>query len=251
MSVIGVAAGKGAPGVTTTVLALASAWAPDRALTVIDLDLGGGDIGGWLDLPATPNLSTLAADARRSLEPEDLRAAALPLPGRGTVGVLPGARSPEEAAVALELLDRARFGDVLQRASAVEDGMDVLIDLGRVDDPSSVSSVLASLDLLLLVLRPTWPQVHHVGTRLPGLRSRAPVGLVLIGEAPYGAGEVAGALGAEVTGVLADDGAAAGTFDGSVRRVRGLERSRLWRTAAVLADRLRAVQPAQGSTVPC
>jgi MinD-like ATPase involved in chromosome partitioning or flagellar assembly len=235
VSVVGVAAAKGSPGVTTTVLALASAWPASRRLTMIDLDLAGGDVAGWLELPEVPNVSTLAADCRHGIDAETLLANVRPLPGRGAVQVLAGARTPDEGAVAAELLCRAGFEELVTVLSV--DG-DVLIDLGRLDPNTTLSPVLAVLDELLVVLRPTWSQVHHVGARLGAWSASARVGVVLVGDRPYGAGEVGEALGVPVAGVLADDAAAAGALSGARVRARGLERTRLWRSAAALSDHL-------------
>jgi Mrp family chromosome partitioning ATPase len=235
VSVFGVASAKGSPGVTTTVLALASAWPSSRKVTVIDLDLAGGDVAGWLELPDVPNVSTLAADCRHGIEAESLLANARPLAGGGAVQVVAGARTPDEAAVAADLLSRAGFEELL--SVLAEDG-DVLIDLGRLDPNTTLSPLLAALDELLVVLRPTWLQVHHVGARLSAWSEIARVGVVLVGDRPYGAVEVGDALGVPVVGVLADDAAGAGAFSGARVRARGLERTRLWRSAAALNDRL-------------
>jgi hypothetical protein len=235
VSVFGFAAAKGAPGVTTTVLALASAWPSSRRLTVIDLDLAGGDVAGWLELPDTPNVSTIAADCRHGIESETLLANLRPLRGGGAVQVLAGARTPDEAAVAADLLCRAGFEQLLSVLSA--DG-DVLIDLGRLEPDTTLLPLLAVLDELMVVLRPTWSQVHHVGARLNSWSATARVGLALIGDRPYSADDVGEALGVPVAGVLADDAAGAGVFSGTRVRARGLERTRLWRSAAALSDRL-------------
>lgn len=236
MTVLGVAAAKGSPGVTTAVLALASSWPAGRRVTVIDLDLAGGDVAGWLELPAAPNVSTLAADCRHGFDAATLEANLQTLPG-GAAHVVAGARTPEEAAVAVELLRRAGVEQLLEVASS---SGDVVIDLGRLDPDGALAPVLGCLDELLVVLRPTWTQVHHVAARLGAWQAMTHVGIVLIGDRPYGPVEVADALGVEVVGVLADDASSAGAFNGTRARARGLERSRLWRSAAALSDRLTA-----------
>lgn len=236
MTVVGVAAAKGSPGVTTAVLALASAWPRGRGVTVVDLDVAGGDVAGWLDLPAAPNVSTLAADCRHGLDTATLEANVQSVPG-GAVQVLAGARTPEEAAVAVELLRRAGAEALL---GVMAQSGDVLIDLGRLGTAGLLAPVLGCLDELVVVLRPTWSQVHHVAARLAAWKAMTPVRILLIGERPYGAAEVADALGVEVVGVLADDATSAGAFNGTRARARGLERSRLWRSAAALSDRLTA-----------
>jgi hypothetical protein len=235
VTVLGVATAKGSPGATTTVLALASAWPQGRPVTVIDLDLAGGDVAGWLELPGTPNVSTLAADCRHGIDPDGLAANARRLPGQGEVQVVAGARSPEEAAAAVELLHRAGF-DALLEGLALRG--DVLVDFGRLDALDPRAPMLPHLDALLVVARPTWSQVHHIGTRLAAWRAHANVRMVLVGDRPYGPADVAEALGVDVVGVLADDPSGAGVFSGSHVRTRGLGRTRLWRSAAALSDRL-------------
>jgi hypothetical protein len=206
-----------------------------RALTVVDLDLAGGDIAGWLELPGTPNVSTLAADCRHGIDADGLAENVRPLPGRGAVQVVAGARSPEEAGAAVELLQRAGLRELV---GLMASHGDVLIDLGRLDSTDALAPMLGHLDELLVVVRPTWSHVHHVAARLSVWKASARVRLVLVGDRPYGPADVVDALGVEVAGVLADDAAGAGVFNGARARVRGIERTRLWRSAAALTDGL-------------
>jgi hypothetical protein len=233
MSVIGMASAKGSPGVSTAALALMAAWPADASLLVCDLDPAGGDLATWLELDATPNLSTLAAESRHLLDTDGLLAHAHQV-SEG-VRLVAGAQTPEEATVALELLARAGLGRTF-RALGVEHH--VLLDLGRLEGRSPANGLLSQLDELLVVLRPTWSQVRHVANRLGSWSSETPVNLLLVGDGPYRSGEVSDALGRPVVGVLAEDSTAAGALSGSRVLTRSFERSRLWRSARVLAETL-------------
>ena len=66
---VAVASVKGAPGVTTTALALAAAWpaAVDGGVrpVVVEADAAGGDVAARLGLPHAPGLLDVAVAARR------------------------------------------------------------------------------------------------------------------------------------------------------------------------------------------
>ena len=68
------------------------------------------------------------------------------------------------------------------------------------------------------------------------------VGLLLVGDKPYGAGEVSATLGVPVAGVVAWDPQAAAVLTGTYGAVRDLRRSPLVRSVGALAERL-AVPP--------
>lgn len=56
---------KGAPGVTTSALALAGTWPTDRPPLVLEVDPSGGDLTAGFALASEPGLVSLAATARR------------------------------------------------------------------------------------------------------------------------------------------------------------------------------------------
>ena len=62
MSMVALASAKGAPGVTTTAVALGAVW-PRRVL-VAECDPAGGDLAARFRLPPEPNLVALGMAAR-------------------------------------------------------------------------------------------------------------------------------------------------------------------------------------------
>src|SRR5690606_40344837 len=61
MTLVALTSVKGAPGVTTTVLAMAAVCPPSRRLVVVEADPEGGVLAARLGLRAEPGLVTLAA----------------------------------------------------------------------------------------------------------------------------------------------------------------------------------------------
>jgi MinD-like ATPase involved in chromosome partitioning or flagellar assembly len=234
---IAFASAKGSPGVTTAVAALAASWPSDRGLLVAELDPAGGDLAVRYDLPAEPGLVTLAAAARRDLDPETLFAHTQALPGvvgaaHATRRILPAPVAVDQATASLAAL-RGRLSGVLASA-----GIDVLVDCGRLDLGSPVQRVATEADLLVVVARPVVAEVHHLATRLDGLEPRG-LSLLLIGDRPYSVEEVAQAVGASPLGTLPDDARAAAALTvGDPHAVRVVRRSGLLRGARAIAERL-------------
>lgn len=241
MSVFAFGSVKASPGVTTALLALAAAWPPDRRVVVAELDPDGGDVAAWYDLPAQPGLLSYAAAGRRDLRPDTILAHTQPLPDLGGVQVLAGPASPEQVEAALATLLGAGLGERLHGVTET----DVLVDCGRLRPGSPVTGLLASAAATVLVARSTLAEVAHLRPRAAALRTRRPV-LLLIGDRPYTADEVAAALDVPVLGVLAHDPRGAGTLAGHRDGARGLARSKLARSAVPVAQRLVQVDVAHG-----
>lgn len=233
MSVFAFASTKAAPGVTTAVLALAAAWPTDCRVVVVELDLDGGDVAAWHDLPAQPGLLSYAAAGRRDLRPDALLAHTQSLPGLGGVEVVAGPASPEQVEAALATLLTAGLGERLGGLAEV----DVLVDCGRLRPISALTALLASAAATVLVARPTLAEVAHLRPRVAALRNTQPT-VLLVGDRPYAAEEVAAVLDAPVLGVLAHDPRGAGMLAGHHEGGRGLVRSKLVRSAVPVAQRL-------------
>lgn len=224
MSLVAVGSAKGSPGATTLVAALASRWPGPRQVLVAELDPAGGDLGIRLGLPAGRGLVTLAAEGRRRVTPELVWDHAFPFPGSDVAHVLPGPASADQATAAL-----AAVGPTLAGALADLDGTDVLADCGRLDPGSPAMAVAQRADLVVMVARPSVAEIRHLSARVAALRLGVPVGLVLVGDRPYGVSEVATAVGIDALGAVAHDERGAELVG---RGAHG--RSRLARTSALL-----------------
>ena len=233
MNVVFASAKDGAA--TTSMLAVAATWPALRTVVCVELDPAGGDVAIRFGQPAEPGLVSLAAAARRGASACSLleHAAALP----GGLRVVVGPPSSDQATAALRAMGD-RLADVMQRQPDV----DVLIDVGRLAASSPHDAVLGGAAVTLVVARPTAEEVAHVRARLEGWPSTAgPVGVVLVGDTPYGAQEVSEFLGVEVLGVLAHDPVGAAALAGRPVSPRALALSALMRSAATLAERLAAM----------
>lgn len=243
MALIVLVSAGGAPGVTTAAVALTLSWPGPALLAETDLD-GGSVLAGFFagQHPYDRGVLNLAMqlDELAGASPEQVQAAVrgqtLALDERGRRPVLPGPRDVFQA----EALTPA----VWQRLAGVLAGLpgDVLADAGRVR--RGLYPLLAAAGLVVLVLRPTMRQAAAAWPRVQWLRGqfgeRAPVGLCLIGDGPYPAGEIRNALGdfAVVVRLAADGKAAARLSDGAA--YRNVERSALLSAARPAARALYA-----------
>jgi hypothetical protein len=183
MPLVAIAADKGAPGVTTLAVALGAVW-PRRAL-VAECDPAGGDIAlrlrGPNRQPLRPDvgLLSLAASARRGLEPEQVWEHAQVLDGG--LDVLVGLAVAEQAQGMGGFLQK--LGETFERLPEA----DVIADCGRVAGESAALPILASAQLAVFLVRPTVDAVAHLRDRLevlePRLRSSevggVPVGVIV------------------------------------------------------------------------
>src|SRR3954469_11038879 len=138
---------KGSPGVTTTALALASAWAGQAI--VVEADPAGGDLAirlhpGGSTLPETPTVLSVATDARADREHDPVAKHAHAL--NSTTGVVPGAVLAEQMA---NIGDWSPFADALERCAP-----SVFVDLGHLHSRSPMLPVAARADLVIAVGRP-------------------------------------------------------------------------------------------------
>lgn len=233
MTAIALGSVKGAPGVTTTLLAMTAVWPADRTLVVTELDPDGG---------------VLAARRRLGFEPGLVTAVAALLRGAGTVrdhiqplgdsvGVLVAPSTAEQVRASVEAA-----GDALWPALAAGDD-DVLVDCGRLRPSSPALAVASRADTLLLLLRPRLEDVAQVRDRIPALhRSRLEPRLVLVDDGPYRTDEVVHALGAPVVARLPMDRRTADALNG-VTAQRRLTRSRLLRGVRAMVDELASGRP--------
>ena len=161
MALIAVAADKGAPGVTTTALALAAAW--PRPVLLAECDPAGGDIvyrlpgagGGRLD--PRRGLLSLAVAARRGLTPAQVREHVQKL--RGGLDVLLGVTTAEQGS-GLDPL-----WDAIGGALAALPQADVIADCGRLGPDGPYYELLARAAAVVLVVRPSLGEVVRLRDR--------------------------------------------------------------------------------------
>ena len=202
----------GSPGVTTTALALAATWPEHRRCLLVEADPFGGVIAARYGLGDTPGLSSLAAVGRRGLDDDVVWQHAQQL--SGGVLVLVGPASADEAHAVVRDLAGA-----LAAWSAAQTEVDVIVDCGRLAPGLPVMGPILGAGALMVLTRPSLDQLRPAAHRVMALRdSGVDATLLLVGDQPYGAHEVATTLHTDVVGVVAWDPHAAGSVDRHARR---------------------------------
>lgn len=229
MTTIALGSVKGAPGVTTTVLAIAAVWPEHRPLVVVEADPDGGVLAARRALGFDPGLVGLAASCRRGST--DVSAHSQPLSDSVRLVVAPSTAAQVRASLA------AAGRDLWP---ALTSDSDVVFDCGRLTLASPAIELAACADHTLVLARPTLEDIALVRDRIAPLRS---VGItpriVLIDDGPYRTDEVGAAVDAPVVARLPIDHRAADALNGVAAHHR-LHRSRLLRAARALVDDLTA-----------
>ena len=243
---------KGAPGVTTSALALASAW-PGPAV-VVEASPAGGDLAMRLHpkgsvLPETPTVLSLVTASRSGREQDPVNTHAHVL--NSTTTVVPGPALAEQVD---KIGDWSPLADALGRTQAR-----VFADLGHLHASSPVLSVAARADVVVVVSRPDMASVvrlrerlTRLATSLANLRGSAPrLFPLLISTTRHGAADVADlrAILTEASvkpflvdaGFLARDPVAVSRLEAGEEPGGRLSRTDLLRTARTVAGQLEAV----------
>ncbi|GMU80106.1 MAG: hypothetical protein AMXMBFR46_28910 [Acidimicrobiia bacterium] len=196
---LGLVSAQGAPGVTTTALALAAVAGPTSGLFV-ELDPAGGSVEGWTGVTGEPGLLRVAGHLRRGQTSDQLV--------DHVVGVPSGVRSllaPTAGPVAESTL--VAVDERLGPALAGLDVDVVVADAGRWSRSQVTARRIMGCAVLGVVCAPTVHGIEHARWLIDPLRATfdVPVVVVVVGERGYGPDEVADALGVPVAGVVAWD----------------------------------------------
>ncbi len=217
-------------GVTTMALALAATWPKERRILLVEADPAGGTLAAASGWPPEPSLVSLAAAARRTLDPDLVWEHCQEL--AGGAAVLAGPASADQARSALGMLPG------LSSHLGMLDA-DVLVDCGRFGPGAPGAEVFEGADAVVLVSRPRLADLHALATwQEANPVDSERVALVLVGDGPYPDTEIAAALGVEVLARLPWDPEAAGALVSVSASAREVRLSPLVRAARSLADRL-------------
>lgn len=218
-----------APGVTTLSVLIAASW--PRPAVLVEADPSGGVLAVRYRLGRSPGLAGLAAMVRQGAPPEAIWAYTQMLPGD-----LPVVVAPESGPVTTNILDDASHE--LARWCRHHQGVDIIVDCGRLAMRDVTWPLWAAADEMLLVTRPRADELYPVAHRFKALENHVrSLGLVLVGDRPYRPEEIASQLEVPIRGTVADDPRAASVLatGGSGRTLR---RSALVRSVRTLADAL-------------
>ena len=242
MAVITLCSASGAPGVTTTAVALAMNWS--RPVVLVEADPAGSNgllagilrgvreyETGLLDIAASPlAMYDAVRDATRQIEGTEVR-------------YLVGTQTHTQAGGLRDLW--APLGEEL--ADLERTGQDVIVDAGRLGLVGSPEPLLAWADLTLLLTRTHLPALAAARSWADELRApsfeaswRQP-GLLLVGEGePYRENEVHKALGLPIISTIADDPAAAAVYHRGAPAPRRFETGRYVRSLQSTAHAITA-----------
>jgi len=175
---IAVCCDRGAPGSTTTSLALGVS-TPEPTI-VVEPDPYGGDLalrcaapgGRGEAFPPTPTVLTLATEARTSMSPGLVASRAHEF--TGSTRIVPGHFSAEQAA---GVKNWTPLAEALRMSASR-----VVADLGRIHASSPTIPIAAAADVVVMVTRPEMGAVLHLKDRmerlapvLAGIRNAPPI----------------------------------------------------------------------------
>lgn len=244
MSLFTLCSATGAPGVTTTALALGWVWPlvhPDRRNLVVDADVSGsGILPGYTQagVPAGGGVLALAA-ARRVGTAEEIVEHAVALDPDARRFVLTGLSAPTQA---------RPLGPVWQSLADAAPSLgaastDVLVDLGRLGHRYEPTPLIEQADTVVVVLGSTLASVTAAVEAVRALRgSRGPsqtAALLVSDGGPYSAREIAAELEVDRLPVIETDRWAARALTEAATAGWRFDRSPLLRAAREAAAHLR------------
>lgn len=240
MAVVALTSAKGAPGVTTSALALAMLW--PRPVVLVEADVAGssGILAGYLrgTLPPDRGIVGLAVAHRRGVLAERFFEQTVNLI-EDRVRLVPGLVNAQQAAS----MDKLWSPLSMVLAGLEETGTDVIVDAGRLGMLHAPQPLLRSADAVLLVMRSTLPAVSSARARVELLRTDLlefgqgddTLSVLLVGEGqPYRAREINAALRTPVLGSMTWDQAAAESLSHGAPYGRKFSAAPLFRSTRVM-----------------
>lgn len=249
MALIALASASGAPGVTTSALGLTLVWPRPSLLVEADVVGGSSVLAGYLRGSVSPEGRTLVSAAlahRQGRLDVVLDEQPLALDDTGERRLLPAISEPAQAASLTPV-----WGPLATALAALErDGVDVVVDAGRLGAAHGPEQLVRQADLVLLVTRTQLPAVASARARAVQLREDLAaggldadaLGLLLVGEGrPYTSREIARATGVPVVSAVAWEPAAASVLSSGVPRPRRWDQSAFVRSLRSTADAAESV----------
>lgn len=216
-------------GVTTLAAGMALTWPGERRRVLVEADPAGGTLAATAGLAPEPGLVSLAAAGRRAAEPSLAFEHAQLLPGEVPVVCAPPAATRTRSALSMLSGLFGRLGDL---------DAEVFCDCGRLD-PTIGIELFGRGHLAVLVARPRLSDLNALAAFLDeGVEQPQRPLVVLVGDGPYQAKEVAEVLGVEVAGYVPWDPEAAAALTTAPVSSRQLTRASLVRALRSLAGEL-------------
>ncbi|MBT2418015.1 hypothetical protein J7F01_08850 [Streptomyces sp. ISL-22] len=250
MAVIALAGGPGAPGVTTTALALLLAWPLQvgRRVILAECDPDGGAVLAGALAGRTPGpygLRNLAVADRQGQLGEAFWRQLIDLSDEGTDRLLlPGLTDPAQASSLAYTWEKlaALFAGI----ERTNPSHDVIVDLGRSGAFGASAPLARKADAVLMVVRPTLRGIHAAQPRIRALRADLEeagtgadaLGIVVVDHGMYSVSEVSQQLGTPVIMRLPHSPQAAAVLSDGHEAGRGFKRSDLLRASRSGADQI-------------
>jgi len=195
---------------TTTSVALAATWPGGDDVVLVEADPSGGDLAAWFDLPVEPSLSTVVTSVLDGAWPDVERHTRLAANG---IRLIPAPARSGEATQAVGEAARSLVPTLATLRSPV-----AVVDTGRLDLSSASNPFVIGAAVGVIVHRQSPQSSRAAAVRLQRLvdqvdlatTSHAATVVAVVGEAPFGADEIAAhltdAVGAvPVVGLPLDD----------------------------------------------
>jgi len=238
VGVVYLTSAKGAPGVTTTALALTHSWR--RPVMLVEADPAGSSIlAGFLrgSMDHTHGLASVSLAQRQGVDIATalLEQSMLLAPDLLFIhGIADPAQAPTLAPVWAPMAEAFRQLD--------HAGIDVVVDAGRAGSPHAPAPLLPVSDLVGIVTRTSLPDIYATSRLAPALATQLSrvggdraLNVVTVGPGrPYTDREIQSNVGLPVLPGIAWDPDAAEVFSVGAENRKG--RSRLMQSAAALVE---------------
>jgi hypothetical protein len=260
MALIVLTSSRGAPGVTTTALALALLW--PRPTVMVEADVSGSSsvAAGYLRGTIGPQhglINLAVAHRAGTLTPESIREQAVALTDDGPRLLVPALANADQVGSMTEGFWE-RLGAMLTALGRV--GTDVIVDAGRAGASNGPEPLFRCADMVLLVARTSLDAVVSARARVGQLRGSLAdsipgvdaLCLLLVGDGrPHRAGDVSKAVGLPVIATISFDEANAQVLSHGAPRSRRFDTSPLVRSIRSAADEIqRAVAARHAHLAP-
>lgn len=260
MALMVLTSSRGAPGVTTSALALVLLWPRPAVLAEADVSGSSSVAAGYLRGTIGPQrglINLAVAHRAGTMTAESIREQAVALTDDESRWFVPALANAEQGGSLT-----ARFWDQLGATLTAlgRAGSDVIIDAGRAGAVNGPEPLLRYADTVLLVARTSLDAVVSARARVSQLRAAVAdsvagsgaLGLLLVGEGrPYRAGDVSKAVGLPVVATISHDEANAQVFSHGAPRSRRFDTSPLVRSIRSAADEIqRAAAARQAHLAP-
>ncbi|GAB3435035.1 hypothetical protein [Flindersiella endophytica] len=173
MAIISLCSVKGAPGVTTTAVALTMAWR--QPVLLVEADPAGGEVlAGYLraELVDAQDLLDFARKVKRGAGERELWASTLPLDFATPRFLLPGLANPATQA-SMVSTSWDRIANALAGLTYQGRSTDIIVDCGRVAQANAPLPLLRTSDVIAVVAANRLPSVTAVHRHLSALRHTA------------------------------------------------------------------------------